>query len=80
MVYYETKIRKIAYHETKIRQERIVSFRPGHVNHVTFWDLLPEFSIKPIRAREESLYRGQNLPGPVKLMISKDKFEIPCDV
>jgi len=45
----------------KIWQEIIISYKsPGHVHNITFWDILPEFKIEPIRAREESLYGRPN--------------------
>jgi len=53
--------RQMAYHETKIRQEIIISQKsPGHVNNVTFWDSSSQSWIEPIWAQEESLWRGQN--------------------
>jgi len=52
--------RQMAYFETKIRQETIISQKSlGHVNIETYWDRLPESCIETIRAQEESLWRGK---------------------
>jgi len=51
--------RQMAYYETKIWQETIISQKsPGHVNNVK--NLAPESWIDTIRTQEESLWRRQN--------------------
>jgi len=57
----EAFTRQMAYYETKIRQEIIISWKsPRYVNNVTFCYLSPESWIGLIWAQKESLWCGKN--------------------